>query len=160
MYCMHEPEYSRCWHSNRYDVTKHFLMTTSISEIRLKDGLGLQLIASSMAGLVATSEHKTLEDDAWTHGLALLAICSPADVIKSRIMAKEVRGFLPSLSPSNADQLLQKGSIADVVRTSLRKEGPQFLFKGWTPAFIRLAPSTILLFVFLEVSLEVLGQRQ
>lgn len=26
-----------------------------------------------------------------------------------------------------------------------------FLFKGWTPAFVRLGPNTILLFVFLEV---------
>lgn len=28
-----------------------------------------------------------------------------------------------------------------------------FLFKGWTPAFIRMAPNTILLFVFFEVRL-------
>lgn len=27
-----------------------------------------------------------------------------------------------------------------------------FLFKGWTPAFIRLGPNTVLLFVFFEVS--------
>lgn len=26
-----------------------------------------------------------------------------------------------------------------------------FLFKGWTPAFIRLGPNTVLLFVFYEV---------
>lgn len=26
-----------------------------------------------------------------------------------------------------------------------------FLFKGWTPAFIRLGPNTVLLFVFFEV---------
>jgi hypothetical protein len=28
-----------------------------------------------------------------------------------------------------------------------------FLFKGWTPAFVRLAPNTVLLFVFFEVRL-------
>ena len=34
---------------------------------------------------------------------------------------------------------------------SLRTEGPAFLFKGWTPAFIRLGPNTVLLFIFYEV---------
>lgn len=29
-----------------------------------------------------------------------------------------------------------------------------FLFKGWTPAFIRLGPNTVLLFVFFEVSVS------
>lgn len=31
-----------------------------------------------------------------------------------------------------------------------------FIFKGWTPAFIRLAPNTVLMFVFLEVWLLLL----
>ena len=38
-----------------------------------------------------------------------------------------------------------------VLRRSLRDEGPRFLFRGWTPAFIRLGPNTVLLFVFFEV---------
>ena len=37
-----------------------------------------------------------------------------------------------------------------VVR-SFREEGFGFFFKGWTPAFIRLAPNSMLLFIFLEV---------
>lgn len=44
--------------------------------------------------------------------------------------------------------------MMEVVTTSLRTEGVRFLFKGWTPAFVRLAPNTVLLFVFLEVSLK------
>lgn len=49
--------------------------------------------------------------------------------------------------------LLQSGNAKplDVLTRSLQKEGPMFLFKGWTPAFIRLGPNTILLFVFFEV---------
>jgi hypothetical protein len=39
-----------------------------------------------------------------------------------------------------------------VLRDSLRAEGVSFLFKGWTPAFIRLGPNTILMFIFFEVS--------
>jgi dicarboxylate transporter 10 len=38
-----------------------------------------------------------------------------------------------------------------VLRRSLRDEGPRFLFKGWTPAFVRLGPNTVILFVFFEV---------
>ncbi len=39
-----------------------------------------------------------------------------------------------------------------MLKQSLREEGPRFLFKGWTPAFIRLGPNTVLMFVFYEVS--------
>lgn len=42
-------------------------------------------------------------------------------------------------------------SALEVLKRSLREEGPAFLFKGWTPAFIRLGPNTVLMFVFFEV---------
>jgi dicarboxylate transporter 10 len=41
-----------------------------------------------------------------------------------------------------------------VLKRSLRNEGPRFLFKGWTPAFVRLGPNTVILFVFFEVCLS------
>jgi len=31
-----------------------------------------------------------------------------------------------------------------------------FMFKGWTPAFMRLGPNTILMFVFYEVGVQLL----
>lgn len=43
--------------------------------------------------------------------------------------------------------------MLQILRKSLQKEGPGFLFKGWTPAFMRLGPNTVLLFVFMEVRL-------
>jgi dicarboxylate transporter 10 len=43
----------------------------------------------------------------------------------------------------------------EILKESLRKEGARFLFKGWTPAFMRLGPNTVLLFVFMEVCLYV-----
>jgi len=43
----------------------------------------------------------------------------------------------------------------EILRESLQKEGPRFLFKGWTPAFMRLGPNTVLLFVFMEVRLPI-----
>lgn len=66
-------------------------------------------------------------------GTVATTVCSPADVMRSRLM-----------SASGKSQPLE------VLKRSLREEGPRFLFKGWTPAFIRLGPNTIFMFVFLE----------
>lgn len=66
-------------------------------------------------------------------GLVATTVCAPADVLKSRLMSQ------------SGDAGLMK-----VLRRSLRDEGPRFLFKGWTPAFVRLGPNTVILFVFFE----------
>jgi dicarboxylate transporter 10 len=39
----------------------------------------------------------------------------------------------------------------EVLMQSLRNEGVGILFRGWVPAFMRLGPNTIVLFVTLEV---------
>lgn len=82
-----------------------------------------------------------------------LAACAPFDVIKSRVMSEvSVHSLKAELSLN--DQLSLKSSktgAMEIFVTSLKNEGPSFLFKGWTPAFIRLGPNTVLLFVFLEV---------
>lgn len=76
-----------------------------------------------------------LEDDVKTHMLASLAagtvattICAPADVLKSRIQAASRSTAAVSASPG----LLQ------ILSQGLREEGPLFLMKGWTPAWLRL----------------------
>lgn len=81
----------------------------------MSDGLPLHALASFLSGTIATT------------------ICSPADVIKSRVMH--------STDPLGPMHILTE---------SLRKEGPGFLFKGWVPSWIRLTPNTIFIFVFLE----------
>ncbi len=43
----------------------------------------------------------------------------------------------------------QKSTLA-VIRSSLKNEGPMFMFKGWLPAWTRLNPTTILIFLTLE----------
>ncbi|KAG8985027.1 Mitochondrial dicarboxylate transporter [Tulasnella sp. JGI-2019a] len=37
-----------------------------------------------------------------------------------------------------------------VLRNSFKNEGPMFMFKGWIPAWSRLQPTTILIFLTLE----------
>lgn len=76
----------------------------------MQDGPALHFLASFGAGTFATT------------------VCSPADVLKSRIM-----------NASNNE------GVAQVLKTGLAKDGPLFLFKGWTPAWIRLTPTTILI---------------
>jgi len=81
----------------------------------MTDGLLVHSLASTMAGVIATT------------------VTAPADVIKSRLMAS-------ASNQSNTEVLVQ----------SLRNEGIGILFRGWVPAFVRLGPNTILLFVTLE----------
>ena len=41
-------------------------------------------------------------------------------------------------------------STLQMIRTSMRNEGSMFMFKGWTPAWMRLQPTTMLIFITLE----------
>jgi len=96
-----------------YDFFKAELLKTKYFE----DNIACHFTASFAAGTVATT------------------VCSPADVLKSRIMNASGPG---------------SSSTIGVIRSSLAKEGPMFMFKGWLPAWSRLQPTTILIFLTLE----------
>jgi len=96
-----------------YDFFKRELLKTPYFE----DNMGCHIAASFGAGTVATT------------------VCSPADVLKSRIMNASGSGSRSTL---------------EVIKNSLRNEGPMFVFKGWVPAWVRLQPTTILIFVTFE----------
>jgi len=96
-----------------YDFFKRELLGTRYFE----DNMACHIAASFGAGTVATT------------------VCSPADVLKSRIMNASGSGSRSTL---------------EVIKSSLRNEGPMFVFKGWVPAWIRLQPTTVLIFVTFE----------
>jgi len=96
-----------------YDFFKTELLKTSYFE----DNMACHVAASLGAGTVATT------------------VCSPADVLKSRIMNASGPGSMSTLQ---------------VIKSSMRNEGAMFMFKGWVPAWTRLQPTTILIFVTLE----------
>jgi len=96
-----------------YDFFKAEMLKTKYFE----DNIICHFGASFAAGTVATT------------------VCSPADVLKSRVMNASGPGSSSTLA---------------VIRTSLKNEGPMFMFKGWMPAFTRLQPTTILIFLTLE----------
>ncbi|KIK90435.1 hypothetical protein PAXRUDRAFT_151998 [Paxillus rubicundulus Ve08.2h10] len=96
-----------------YDFFKAELLKTPYFD----DNIACHFTASFAAGTVATT------------------VCSPADVLKSRIMNASGPG---------------SSSTIGVIRASLASEGPMFMFKGWVPAWSRLQPTTILIFLTLE----------
>jgi len=49
----------------------------------------------------------------------------------------------------NATEKPTGGAVA-ILKEAIRKEGIQFIFRGWTPSFVRLCPQTIVTFVVLE----------
>lgn len=100
-----------------YDFFKTTLLQYPIPLVNYQfhDGFFLHVVASLAAGTCGTT------------------VCSPADVIRTRIMG----------SSGNASPI-------EVLVRSLREEGPAFMFKGWTPAWMRLGPNTVLMFVFFE----------
>lgn len=94
-----------------YDGFKRLLL----SRTPLEDNLTTHFSASFLAGFVATT------------------ICSPVDVIKTRVMsAKEKEGLW--------------GMLVRIWRS----EGVGWMFRGWVPSFVRLGPHTIATFLFLE----------
>ena len=94
-----------------YDSIKNAILTRTA----MKDDLTTHFCASIAAGFIATT------------------ICSPVDVVKTRMMsATEKEGVV--------------GMLARVVRN----EGAGWMFRGWVPSFIRLGPHTVATFLFLE----------
>lgn len=48
----------------------------------------------------------------------------------------------------------------NILTTGLKNEGPGFLMKGWTPAWLRLAPNTVLMFIFMEQLQRLVAARK
>ena len=95
-----------------YDTFKRLC----IEKVGMSDNKTTHFMASFLAGFVATT------------------VCSPVDVIKTRIMSASEK----------------TGGILSLLRNIYRKEGASWMFRGWLPSFIRLGPHTIATFLFLE----------
>lgn len=95
-----------------YDSIK----TALLQYTPLGDTTTTHFTASFMAGFVATT------------------VCSPVDVIKSRVMSASGKG---------------QGMVS-LLREITAQEGVRWMFKGWVPSFLRLGPQTICTFLFLE----------
>ncbi|KFY76743.1 hypothetical protein V499_03710 [Pseudogymnoascus sp. VKM F-103] len=100
-----------------------------IGKAGMTDNIYTHITASVMAGFVATT------------------VCSPVDVIKTRVM---------SASPAES----HRQSLPGLLRSIYCKEGFTWIFRGWVPSFIRLGPHTILTFLFLEEHKKIYRYRR
>lgn len=100
-----------------YDVFKAYLINQWSMDPKKNS---THLTASLLAGLVATT------------------VCSPADVIKTRVMNATKK-------PGHAQD-----STIKILVDAVKKEGPSFMFRGWLPSFTRLGPFTMLIFFAIE----------
>lgn len=94
-----------------YDTFKRVLLTNT----SLDDNLTTHFTASLLAGFVATT------------------VCSPVDVIKTRVMSAK-----------------ESESLLGLLTRTIKHEGVGWMFRGWVPSFVRLGPHTIATFLFLE----------
>lgn len=67
---------------------------------------------------------------------------SVADVLLLTVILSQSR--IMSASGSESKSTMQ------MIRTSMRNEGAMFMFKGWVPAWTRLQPTTMLIFITFE----------
>ncbi|KAI9492951.1 mitochondrial carrier domain-containing protein [Zychaea mexicana] len=100
-----------------YDVFKDMF----VGGLKWYDGLTTHFAASLSAALVATT------------------VCSPLDVVKTRIMSAHLM----------VDGKHHKHPIKIMIHM-VKTEGFGSLFKGWMPAFVRLGPHTIVTFLVME----------
>jgi hypothetical protein len=108
-----------------YDQIKEALLKTSW----FKDDVVTHLTAGSISGVIAT------------------VICSPIDVIKTRLMNMkegQYKGF------SLFHFLIFFSGIGDCFMKTIVNEGVFAFFKGFGPNVSRLVPHTMLTFIFLE----------
>lgn len=101
-----------------------------------------QLASYDFLKTILTKRASLKEDHPLTHflssvgaGFVATTICSPVDVIKTRIMSAEGRGG---------------AGVLRLLGSWYRAEGVKWLFKGWVPSFVRLGPHTVVTFLFLE----------
>ncbi|KAI9633646.1 mitochondrial carrier domain-containing protein [Dioszegia hungarica] len=65
---------------------------------------------------------------------AAATACAPADVMKSLVMSSQGAG----------------PGVFTLIKDAYANHGVKFFFRGWTPAWIRLQPTTIITFLVLE----------
>ena len=82
-----------------YDQAKLYLLATAYFD----DGIKTHFVASLISGLIATT------------------VCSPVDVIKTRVMTSH-----------------DKQGIVHLLTEITRHEGLRWAFRGWVPSFMRL----------------------
>ena len=73
----------------------------------------------------------------------------PFDVVKSRVSVPR----LPISATNSVSQIMNASgetSVASVISRAFRREGVGWMLRGWTPAWVRLGPNSLIIFLVLE----------
>ncbi|XP_014249192.1 mitochondrial 2-oxoglutarate/malate carrier protein-like [Cimex lectularius] len=92
-----------------------------LSKEYMKDGIGVHFLASLASGLIYAFS------------------TTPIDVAKTRLQMMKRTSGVPAY----------KG-LADVWTKTIKNEGVTALWKGFIPYYLKIAPNTVLLFIFVE----------
>jgi hypothetical protein len=150
-----------------YDWFKQELMTRG----GMQDGLLLHSAASLGAGTVATSTCSVSVDRASRPDSVPRLTCALVDPDSHllpcrrrplaryelcRCRSRAYHRLQPAVCPGSSVEADHAPTVSlhstaqgpiTVLTQSLKAEGPGFLFRGWTPAWMRLAPNTVLMYV-------------
>lgn len=132
LYSVYRNEGVRCMFNGATTATARAVLVT-IGQLSMYD---------QYKYLLLTHMDAIFEDNLLTHftssllaGATATTLTQPLDVMKTRMM---------NAAPGDYK------SIGDCAASIFRSSGPMGFFKGYVPAFVRLAPHTILMFVFFE----------
>lgn len=128
----------RMWSGSSMAVGRAIFMT--FGQVALYDQYKQLLIQSGYFGDTITTHFTS----SFLAAVCATGITQPLDVMKTRLM--------------NAPKGQFKGIMDCIIFTA--KSGPLGFFKGFIPAFIRLGPHTILLFIFFEQLRKNFGYKQ
>ncbi|KAJ8037686.1 Mitochondrial dicarboxylate carrier [Holothuria leucospilota] len=129
----------RMWSGSSMAVGRAIFMT--FGQVALYDQYKQLLIQSGYFGDTITTHFTS----SFLAAVCATGITQPLDVMKTRLM--------------NAPKGQFKQGIMDCIIFTA-KSGPLGFFKGFIPAFIRLGPHTILLFIFFEQLRKNFGYKQ
>jgi hypothetical protein len=101
--------------------------------------------------IIAPTLHPSVSSEYSQIFISCLLTCGCPQISNNGFCALSI--FWTKLFKFNSfDSKSGNATVTQILRQSFWEEGNRFLFKGWTPAFIRMGPNTVLLFVFYEVS--------